>query len=226
MRDVFGVPGAVAGLVFFVIALGGIDSGTNMTEQYALPLAWGSALALVRWTRARDAAVGTGFALEHSGRSPSCSARTSRGSAASAALTIALVLLIEKRVAPLLRAALGIVAGATVVSAPILAWLAHAGALRAFWDQAIVYNLLYAHADWTQRVLACARGGLARHRHRATAASHRRPVPLRATAEPSACARPSRSALRARLDLIELLLASCRAAYDHYFMMLSHRCRC
>ena len=34
---------------------GGIERGSNMTEEYALPLAWGSALLLMEWTRSRRA---------------------------------------------------------------------------------------------------------------------------------------------------------------------------
>ena len=63
MRDAFGIPAALAGLVFFVVALGGFETGTNMTEEYALPLAWGAALVLVRWTETKRASTGAGIAL-------------------------------------------------------------------------------------------------------------------------------------------------------------------
>ncbi|HYW32420.1 MAG TPA: hypothetical protein VE869_12990, partial [Gemmatimonas sp.] len=37
LRSAFGVPGAMAGIVFFLLAMAGIETTANMTEQYALP---------------------------------------------------------------------------------------------------------------------------------------------------------------------------------------------
>ena len=158
MRASFGVAGALLGIVVFVFGLAGIATGANVTEQYALPLAWASALVLVRWSRTRRSTVATGFALGGLGMLAFLLRANLAGAAASAALTIAIVLVQERRGSALVRQALGAVAGATVVGGPIVAWLARGGALIAFWDQTIKYNLLYSDTQWTQRVFAAVAG--------------------------------------------------------------------
>lgn len=223
MRESFGVAGALLGLVLFIFGLAGIVNGANVTEQYALPLAWGSALALVRWARTRRSAVGTGVALGGLGVLTFLLRANLAGAAASAALTIAIVTVQERRRATLARHALGVVLGAIVVSGPILLWLARGGALRSFWDQAINYNLLYADIQWTQHVFAAFAGLWL-----ATAT-----VPLLVPIAGFICCvrwlrRSSRGdreypvVLFATTWITVELLLSCTSGrpYDHYFMML------
>ena len=223
MRDAFGAPAALIGLVFFVVALGGFESGTNMTEEYALPLAWGAALVLVRWTRATRASMSAGFALGAIGALAFFLRGNLAGASAAALLTMTIVLLREHRPSALARAALGAVIGAAIAGAPLLAWLAHGGAMRAFWDQAIAYNLTYTRADFTQRLVSAiagvwlatltaplllpAAGLVACVRRLRLSHAHERSRPLM---------------LFALLWVaIELVLASISGRpYDHYFIML------
>ncbi|MHB1223005.1 MAG: hypothetical protein ACYC2G_03005 [Gemmatimonadaceae bacterium] len=223
MRDSFGVPGTLVGLLFFVLALGGMAAGTNMTEHYALPLAWGSALVLVRWARTRRTTIGTGIALGALGMLSFLLRANLAGAAISAALVIAVVLIGGRRPRGLLRAAAGAAIGVAVVGVPVAAWLARGGALQAFWDQAIVHNLLYSRADLTQRVTSAIAGvwlatvtaplilpvaGLAlciRRLRRSEASDGSYPAVLFAVT----------------WTVVELLLASVSGRpYDHYFTML------
>jgi 4-amino-4-deoxy-L-arabinose transferase-like glycosyltransferase len=223
MREAFGVPAALIGLVFFVVGLGGIETGTNMTEEYALPLAWGAALVLVRWTRTRRDTLGAGLALGALGALAFFLRGNLAGAATAALLTIALVLVRERRVGAFARTALGAVIGAAIVGAPLVAWLARGGAMHAFWDQAIVYNLTYTQADLTQRLLSVIAGVWL-----ATATA---PLLLPAAGLVVCVRRLRRSRDHDRLHpvlmfaliwiVVELLLASISGRpYDHYFIML------
>ena len=125
--------------------------------------------------------------------------------------------------APIARTVLGAIIGAAIAGAPLLLWLAHGGALRAFWDQAIAYNLTYTRADFTQRLVSAIAG--------VWLATLTAPLLLPA-AGLAACARrleKSRAHERSRALMlfaliwaaIELLLASLSGRpYDHYFIML------
>ena len=223
MREAFGAPAALIGIVFFIVALGGFESGANMTEEYALPLAWAAALVLVRWTRTTRATLSVGIALGAIGSLAFFLRGNLAGASAAAVLTIALVLVRERRHGALARVALGTIIGATIAGAPLVAWLAHGGAMRAFWDQAIQYNLTYTRADSTQRLVSAiagvwlatltaplllpAAGFAACARRLVRARAHERSHPL---------------AMFALLwAAIELLLASLSGRpYDHYFIML------
>jgi hypothetical protein len=116
-----------------------------------------------------------------------------------------------------------VVAGAVVVGGPIVAWLARGGALRAFWDQAISYNLLYADIQWTQHVFAAFAGLWL-----ATAT-----VPLLLPVAGFICCvrwlrrsshgdREYPAVLFATIWIAVELLLSCTSGrpYDHYFVML------
>lgn len=223
MRESFGVAGALVGLVFFVVALGGIEAGANMTEQYALPLAWGAALVVVRWARTRRATVAVGFALGVLGGLAFFLRANLVGAAASAVLTLAVVLLLERRTGALVRPALGAALGATLVGGVILAWLARNGALRAFWDQAIMYNLLYAHAQGAQRLFAALAGlWLATATAPLVLPLVGLALCLRRLGQPGAGDRSDPLVLFVVIWIsLELLLASVSGRpYDHYFMML------
>ena len=223
MRDAFGAPAALIGLVFFCVALGGFETGTNTTEEYALPLAWASALVLVRWAKSQRGTMAVGLALGVVGALAFLLRGNLAGAAAAAVLTIALELSRERRLAALAQLAAGGFVGAAIAGAPIVGWLARGGALRAFWDQAITYNLAYTQADFTQRALSAVAGVWL-----ATATA---PLLLPA-AGLVACARRlhrSRARDQSRLMMmyaliwvvIELLLASISGRpYDHYFVML------
>lgn len=223
MRGAFGVAGALLGLVVFVFGLAGIATGTNVTEQYALPLAWGAALVLVHWARTRRCTAGVGFALGALGTLAFLLRANLAGAATSAVLTIAIVSVQERRTASLGRVALGSIAGVAAAAGPVLVWLAHGGALGAFWDQTITYNLLYANNSWIQRLFAAFAGIWL-----ATAT-----VPLvLPMAGVASCVRWLRRSSRddraypvmlfAAIWIALELLLSCTSGrpYDHYFLML------
>ena len=71
---------------------------------------------------------------------------------------MAVVMLRQRRYGALARTVVGTIIGVAIAGAPILAWLAHGGAIRAFWDQAIAYNLTYTRADFTQRLVSAIAG--------------------------------------------------------------------
>lgn len=223
MRAAFGVAGALLGAVVFVFGLAGITTGANVTEQYALPLAWGAALVLVRWARTRCTTPGIGFALGALGTLAFLLRANLAGAATSAALTIAIVSVRERRAASLGRLAPGAAAGVAAAAGPIFVWLARGGALGAFWDQTITYNLLYANNEWTQRLFAAFAG--------IWLATATVPVVL-PIAGVACCVRWLRRSSRADRSYpvmlfaavwlaVELLL-SCTSGrpYDHYFLML------
>lgn len=223
MRGAFGARPALVGLVFFIVALGGIEMGANMTEEYALPLAWGAALVLVQWTRTRRGTLGVGLALGAIGALAFFLRGNLAGGAIAASITIALVLLRERRFGALARTALAAIIGAVIVGAPLIAWLARGGALRAFWDQAVSYNLMYTQADFTQRLLSAIAGVWL-----ATATA---PLLLPAAGLVVCVRQLHRSRTRGRSHPVmmftliwiamELLLASVSGRpYDHYFIML------
>jgi 4-amino-4-deoxy-L-arabinose transferase-like glycosyltransferase len=223
MRDAFGAPAALIGLVFFIVALGGFESGTNMTEVYALPLAWGAALVLVGWTRTRRATMSAGLALGALGALALLLRGNLAGASTAAGLTIGVVLLRERRGGALARTVLGTITGAAVASAPILAWLAHGNAMHAFWDQAIAYNLTYTRADFTQRLVSAIAG--------VWLATVTAPLLLPAAGLVACARRLRRSGAHERSHpvmmfaliwvFLELLLGSLSGRpYDHYFIML------
>jgi 4-amino-4-deoxy-L-arabinose transferase-like glycosyltransferase len=223
MRDAFGAPAALMGVVFFIVALGGFESGTNMTEEYALPLAWGAALVLVRWTRTRGSSVGAGLALGALGALAFFLRGNLAGASAAAVLTIAIVQLRERRPGAVARLAIGATIGAAIAGAPLIVWLAHGDALGGFWDQAIAYNLTYTRADFTQRLVSAIAG--------VWLATLTAPLLLPAAGLVAATHRLRRSRAHERSHPImifaliwvgvELLLASISGRpYDHYFIML------
>jgi 4-amino-4-deoxy-L-arabinose transferase-like glycosyltransferase len=223
MRDAFGAPAALIGIVFFIVALGGFDSGTNMTEEYALPLAWAAALVLVRWTRRTRATLSVGLALGAIGALAFFLRGNLAGASAAAVLTMAVVMLRERRYGALARTVVGTIIGVVIASAPILAWLAHGGALRAFWDQAIAYNLTYTRADFTQRLVSAIAG--------VWLATLTAPLLLPAAGLVACARRLTRARAHERPHVLmmfaliwiatELLLASLSGRpYDHYFIML------
>ena len=223
MREAFGVPAALIGIVFFIVALGGFESGTNMTEEYALPLAWAAALVLVRWTRTRLATWNVGIALGAIGGLAFFLRGNLAGASAAVALTIGVVLLRERRPGAFARTIVGALIGVGAAGAPLVAWLAHGGALHAFWDQAIEYNLTYTRANFTQRLVSAIAG--------VWLATLTAPLLLpaaglvacaRRLARPRAHERSQTMMLFALIwFVIELLLASLSGRpYDHYFIML------
>ena len=223
MRNALGVPAALIALVFFVVGIGGFETGANMTEQYALPLAWGSALALVQWARTRWSTLGTGLSLGALGALAFFLRGNLAGAATAAAVTIAIVLLRDRRFGALARTALAALAGAAIVGAPLIWWLARGGAMRAFWDQAIMYNLAYTQADFTQRAVSALAG--------VWLASATAPLVLPAAGLVACVRRLRRTSVHEHSYpvllfaliwiVIELLLASVSGRpYDHYFMTL------
>ncbi len=227
MRDAFGVPAALAGLIFFLVALGGFETGTNMTEEYALPLAWGAALVLVQWTHTKRDTIRAGLALGVLGALAFFLRGNLIGAPAAAFLAIALLMLHERRVGALARMAAGAALGAVAVATPIIAWLALGGALRAFWDQAITYNLAYTQASLSQRLLSAIAG--------VWLATTTAPLLLpaaglvvcarwlyRSRAHPSPLDRTHAVMMFTLIWIfVELLLASISGRpYDHYFIVL------
>lgn len=158
MRDAAGPTGALVGVLFFLFALSGIETASNMTEQYALPLSWGAALVLVHWSRAQCSTFRSALVLGALGALLVLLRANLVGAVATAALVMTAVLLRNRQGAALLRLVAGMALGACAVSVPVVVWLARGHALHAFWDQAILYNLLYAHTDWTQRAVAATAG--------------------------------------------------------------------
>jgi hypothetical protein len=223
MRNAFGVTGALVGLVFFVFALVGIETGANMTEQYALPLAWAAALLLTVWSGSERSTLPIGVAIGALGALTFFLRANLIGAAASAGLVMAVVLIRQRQGGALLRLALGAALGIGAVLVPMLTWLARGDALAGFWDQAIRYNLLYAGAGWTQRAVAAIAG--------VWQATVTAPVLLPAAglvlcllglARRTVDDRAYRVMLFAVVwPVVELLLASVSGrTYDHYFLML------
>ncbi|MES2524228.1 MAG: glycosyltransferase family 39 protein [Gemmatimonadota bacterium] len=222
LRATFGVPAALAGVVFLLLALAGIDTSANMTEQYALPLACASALVLVRWTRSRASLI-AGLALGVLGALGFFLRANLAGAPASAALTVVVVLLGAGDMRGARHHASGLVIGALTVCLPLLAWLADGGALQAFWQQAIVYNLQYSQATWSQRATTGIVG--------LWMASATAPLVLPLGGLIVAVRRLLRERLESAQQTVlffavvwlgaELILASVSGRpYDHYFMML------
>jgi 4-amino-4-deoxy-L-arabinose transferase-like glycosyltransferase len=145
------------------------------------------------------------------------------GASTAAALTIALVLLRGQRVGALARLALGLIIGAAIASAPLIAWLAHGGAIPAFWDQAVAYNLTYTRADFTQRLVSAIAG--------VWLSTLTAPLLLPAAGLVACARRLTRPRVHDRSQpvmlfaliwiVLELLLASMSGRpYDHYFILL------
>ena len=197
-------PAALLGSCSSSFALGGFESGTNMTEEYALPLAWGAALVLVRWTRRarRGTRRWPGLRWVRSARWRSFCAEISPVPRWAAVLTIAIVLLRERRFGALARMAFGTMIGASIVgaAAPRVA-RARQRASRLLGSGDRVQSDLYPgglHAAAGLRD----RGDLARHCHRAAAAPAAGLVGRSASAAPLARARAIASRHRdVRADL-------------------------
>jgi 4-amino-4-deoxy-L-arabinose transferase-like glycosyltransferase len=145
------------------------------------------------------------------------------GAAFAAWLTIILITIRKRRFGTAALSAVGAVVGAAIAGAPVLVWLARGGALGAFWNQAVAFNLLYSHADWFQRAIAAVAG--------VWLATSTAPVVFPALGLWLAARRLRHQHKRDVTDVVlcfavlwicvELLLASLSGrAYDHYFIML------
>src|SRR5690349_4873977 len=80
------------------------------------------------------------------------------GAPAAVAVTMVLVLLIARRMRDVPALFGGLLLGAAIIIAPILAWLGNAGALGAFRDQVFHYNIVYSAATLRSRIRAAFEG--------------------------------------------------------------------
>ncbi len=147
-----GASAAMLGTTVYAFSLAALMP-VNLTEGYVLPLQWAAVFLLVQEdtfqeNTSRRAAWASGAALGLLG----AFAFYLRPNLIGAALCVGLVLMTRMVLARRSRDALAWVAGAlgafALVTLALVAYLASAGALAAFWDQAFHYNFMYAASEW------------------------------------------------------------------------------
>jgi hypothetical protein len=225
LRRAFGTAPALLGLTVFVAALSRVLP-LNMTELYVLPLEWGTVLVVVAAaTSARliGRPFATGAAIGVLGALSFFLRANFIGAAVSASLVLTVVLLRDGRFGAWARLVGGALLGAVIASAIVIAPLARAGALAAFWDQAFHYNFLYASAPMGLRL----RAGTFMVLEGATYSSVVLPIAGWVAAAAVAWKNRRRSVQLLAIPLfgivwapIELALASTSGrAYGHYFVV-------
>lgn len=151
-----GAPGLSAQLAYLTLCAPLLDGG-NLTEEYACLFTLLGLYAIV-------SAFGQGLPDRADGLLPRASLLGAMAALAfltrannalvllGMTLTLALCLLLTRRLAQLGRCALGFVLGAAAVCVPVALWLAANGALGASIYGSIVHNMMYAGTSGASRV--------------------------------------------------------------------------
>lgn len=153
LRRLFGPPGAIVGALIFAFGLAAAR-GANGTEGYALPLQWAAFWVWTRWRAEGDARaqgriaflIGVLAALAFLLR-PNLV-----GAMLAVAIASSVVLVARRRGRAWLAFAGAGVGGVLLVVAPLLLYLASAGALAAFYDQVLRYSQLYPSVTLMSRI--------------------------------------------------------------------------
>ena len=155
LRKAFGAMPALLGIVYFAFGVHG-EHGSNLTEQYALPLQWGALLVLLNLHRTgfRTNPIVQGLWL--GGIATTCGFLRPNLIGASVAVWIitTAALLAKRQVGMWAKFLVGTVAGALIVAIPLLGYLAMQGSLAAFSDQVFHYNAIYSISNWKLRLRA------------------------------------------------------------------------
>jgi hypothetical protein len=151
MRRAFGPLAALLGTTCFASSLAAMMPA-NLTEGYVLPLQWAAVLLLVGWAAERPAPFMRGAALGVLAALAFFLRANLIGAALSVGLTLVAMMVFQRRSRDCMALVLGGVAGIAIVSLMLVAYLASAGALSAFWEQAFEYNFVYARSELRSRV--------------------------------------------------------------------------
>lgn len=143
MRRSFGALAALLGTICFACSVA-TTLAVNMTEGYVLPLQWAVVALLVRWQDAPRGTLRFGVGVGLLGALAFYLRANLIGAAFSVGLVALLVLGAQRRWREAGAFVAGGLLGAAVVTLAVVAYMVHAGALAAFWDQAFHYNFVYA----------------------------------------------------------------------------------
>lgn len=165
LRRAFGAIPAALGVSVFAFTLPSMLA-SNLTEEYALPLQWGSVFLLVRWAKTRNwsegsaarSTLGIGVVIGVLGGLAFALKANLIAAPLCVAAVIGLVLLRERRIGEAARFVMGALVGAGIVWGAIVAYVAARGAFAPFVDQVFHYNFLYAGTTWGQRLRAAVSG--------------------------------------------------------------------
>ncbi|MFL5574522.1 MAG: glycosyltransferase family 39 protein [Gemmatimonadaceae bacterium] len=153
MRRAFGRAAALLGTVYFAASLPSILSA-NLTEGYALPVQWGAALVYAARAPFDDRHLSLGAWLGALAAAGFLLKPTLVGAPVAAAAGVTVLLLGRGRVAAWLVTVAGGAIALVVAGAATAAYLAGNGALGAFWDEVIRYNVVYAGSSAGERARA------------------------------------------------------------------------
>lgn len=155
LRRAVGEAGAVLGTTWFAVGVPSIFS-VGLTEWYILPVSWATAYVFVAADPRQRRTHVLGLWLGVLATAGALLKPNMIGAPVAAAIVSALLLARARRVTDLARLVAGGVGGVALALAPILGWLAAAGALGAFRDQVLTYNAAYVGTgpSWRMRVRA------------------------------------------------------------------------
>jgi 4-amino-4-deoxy-L-arabinose transferase-like glycosyltransferase len=164
LRHAFGAAAAVLGVCVIAFNVSWIRA-SNLTEEYALPLQCATMLLVTRWAAIQQASPATPTRQLHQGLVLGILAGLAFAlkanliaAAIAAGITVAVVLVFERRFVEFARFAGGVVLGVALVWGAIVIYMIARGAFAAFVDQVFRYNFLYAGASWGQRLRAALGG--------------------------------------------------------------------
>lgn len=143
MKRAFGPVGAMLGTACFAGSVA-VLLPVNMTEGYVLPLQWAVCALFVRWQAEQRAPLAFGAGVGLLGALAFFLRANLIGAALSVGLVTVVVLAVQRGWRETLLFVAGGLGAAALVVLVVVASMAQAGALAAFWDQAFHYNFVYA----------------------------------------------------------------------------------
>lgn len=157
LQRAFGVSPALFASTAWLVSLGSLLDGGNLTEEYALACQF-TTLGLFAVSESRHRYGWRGVAIGLLTAVAFCLRQNLIGTGLSVILYIVLTRLSSHRFGQLIAELVSILIGATAGLAVVGAYLATHGVIADFWDQVFRYNLFYADVSPMSRIRALFEG--------------------------------------------------------------------